>query len=160
MRMVVGVAATAGFACVRIEKGGLYDQPGAGRRILEIFESHGCYWRAMPTALGSVDVIIPSQAWRNAYAKVLDDLRATVVPDAVHVLDGLALVAVVGHTIAYSAAHAAQICRVLDGAHVHRHAMLAGATPDSIILAVEEERCHASVSALHAALIEARTDSR
>ncbi len=151
---IVGIAGRPGFSMVFIEKDLMNKERGFGRKMLEIIESHGISFEHAPTSIDSMGVIFHDSELGDKADALLRDIRATLQPDRLALIRGLALIATVGEGMAYRVGTAARLFSAVAGAGVNVRVINQGASEINIILGVDEKEFPTAVQAIYRAFVE------
>lgn len=135
---VIGIAGEGGFMSFNIQKYGMNDEVGIGRRILETFSISGIPYEHSPTGRDYMSVIVRDC---GSTRFIFDVLNSEVQPDHIEIQRNLGLLSVVGQGIKD---HATRVSRILfsalDDAAITVRAISFGAPGISMVIAVDEER--------------------
>ena len=72
---------------------------GVLRRVLSIFERYGVSIEHVPTGIDSFGVVVNAADVHDCLYSIVGDIQEEVQPDEVRVIDGLALITVVGRNM-------------------------------------------------------------
>ena len=121
------------------------NEVGFVRKVLSVIEHYGLCVEHVPSGIDTLSVIINSEELKDG---VLDDIireiRESVSPDYVHVIENVALIATVGHGMARRSGTAAKIFTALADANVNIKMIDQGSSEQNIIIGVagvDYEKC-------------------
>ncbi len=151
---IVGIAGRKGFSVIYIEKAMMNQARGFGRRVLEILETHGVSFEHMPSGIDSMSVIVSDEEFQGREAAVLKDMKRTLEPDKVELLDKMALLATVGEGMAYRIGVSGTLFDSLREAKVNVRMISQGASEINIIVGVDESDYERAMDAIYRAFVE------
>lgn len=147
---ITGIAGKRNFTVISIEKTLMDDERGFLRKLVSVFETNGISVAHIPSGIDSVSVIVPSEEIQFRLKKVLEEIRIYCHPDAIHVEDDIALVAVVGHGMIRTPGIAAAVFSSLAAAHVNIQMISQGASELSIIIGISNGDFEEAIRAIAA----------
>ncbi|BCM91095.1 aspartokinase 3 [Abditibacteriota bacterium] len=150
---IVGIAGRKGFSVIYIEKAMMNQSRGFGRRVLEILETHGVSFEHMPSGLDSMSIIISDEEFHGLETAILKDLKRTLEPDRVELLDKMALLATVGEGMAYRVGVSGTLFDSLREAKVNVRMISQGASEINIIVGVDESDYERAMDAIYRAFV-------
>lgn len=152
---IVGIAGRTHFSMFCLEKELMNSQIGYGRRLLEIFESHGINFEHAPSSIDTMSVILRDEELGNLADHLLEEIRndPELCPDRVELISGLALIATVGEGMAYRVGTAARLFTALANAGVNVRVIDQGASEINIIVGVEEKDFAPAIRAIYHAFV-------
>ncbi len=150
---IVGIAGRKGFSVLYVEKAMMNQQRGFGRRVLEILESHNVSFEHMPSGIDSMSVIVSDEQLEGHESAVLKELKRTLEPDRLEMLDKLALLATVGEGMAHRVGVAGTLFSALRDAGVNVRMISQGASEINIIVGVAESDYEKAVRAIYKAFV-------
>lgn len=147
---VVGIAASAGFANIIVDKYLMNREVGFGRRLLQILEEEGISYEHMPSGIDSVSVVVRQDHLDPISEKrIASHIKRELKPDAVSVAHDYAIVMVVGEGMCYSAGMLAKATNAVAHAGVNISMVNQGASEISFMFSVKESDRDAAVRALY-----------
>jgi aspartate kinase len=149
-RVVTGIAGKKHFSVIHITKSMMNTQVGFMRRILSVLEYHDLSCDHMPSGIDTLSVVIDAGGkTKEELDQVVNEISAVVQPDEISVLDGISLVATVGHGMLHKVGTAARIFTALARHNVNIRMIDQGASELSIIVGVVDEDYETCVQALY-----------
>ena len=148
-RKVTGIAGRTGFSAVLIEKSMMNAEVGFGAKLLQIFARHGVSFEHTPSGIDTISVIVNTPQFCEKETQILEDIQKELEPDAVNVEHGLALIAVVGHGMAYSKGIAAHVFGAIADAHINIRMIDQGSSELNIIIGVEAADYDAAIRGIY-----------
>lgn len=149
-RTITGIAGKIDFIAVKVEKSMMNNELGFARRILSIMERHGVQIEHMPSGIDTLSVIIDkSEISDETLNQVMEDIALELKPDSVEHVDGLALLAIVGHGMSRKKGTAYRVFKALSDAGVNIRMIDQGSTELNIIIAVETTDYKTAIKAIY-----------
>ena len=146
---IAGIAGRRGFTLILIEKMLMNREVGFGRRLLEVFETHGVSFEHAPTGIDTMSVIVRDEQLEDKADTIVSEIRRVLEPDRVEIQRGLALIATVGEGMAYHTGIAARLFASLAEARVNVRIIDQGSSEINIIVGVEEADYEKAVNAIY-----------
>ena len=148
-KIITGIAGSRGFSCIHVEKPMMNMEVGFGARLLKILADHGISFEHCPTGFDTMSVFVESACIGEDFDDVLDEIRQELDPEILIVDDSFAILAIVGHGMAYSKGVSARIFGALAEANVNIRMIDQGSSGLNIIVGVDEEDYEAAVQACY-----------
>jgi aspartate kinase len=148
---VAGIAGRPGFTLFRVEKLLLNREVGFGRRLLEIFESHGVSFEHAPTGIDTIGVIVRDENLGDRGEAIKSEITRVLEPDRVELRPGLALIATVGEGMNHRPGVAARLFGALAEDGVNIRIIDQGSSEINIIVGVEQSDYKRAVNAIYGA---------
>ncbi len=149
---ITGISGKQQFTVITLEKTLMDEEKGFMRKLVSVFETNGVSIAHIPSGIDSVSVVVRSDAVRFNLGKVVEEIRIFCHPDAVHVEDGISLIAVVGRGMVSTPGIAARVFTKLARAKINIRIITQGASELSILIGVEDRQFDDAVRALYAAI--------
>ncbi|RYX85245.1 aspartate kinase [bacterium] len=150
---IVGIAGRKGFSVIYIEKAMMNQARGFGRRVLEVLETHGVSFEHMPSGIDSMSIIIADEQMDGHDHAIIKDLKRTLEPDRVELLDKMALLATVGEGMVYRVGVSGTLFNALREAKVNVRMISQGASEINIIVGVDESDYERAMDAIYKAFV-------
>lgn len=147
--ILTGIAGKVGFSIISVEKDMMNAELGFGRRVLEILEQNSISFEHLPSGIDTMCVIVKTADIEGKKDKLVEEICRATNPDVVTVLDGIALIAVVGRGMVRSKGTAARIFSSLAKASVNIRMIDQGSSELNIIIGIEEEDYQAAIKAIY-----------
>lgn len=149
-RTITGVAGKTDFAAIYVEKSLMNSELGFARRLLQILERHNILLEHLPSGIDTMTVVIDAANLPNeAINAVLREIREELAPNNVEYVEGIALVAVVGHGMSGKKDTASRIFKALTDADVNIRMIDQGSSGLNIIVGVENNDCRKAIQAIY-----------
>ena len=151
---VTGIAGKKDFVSVQVEKSMMNTEVGFGAKLLAIFARHGIPFEHCPTGIDSISVIVSNEQFHLKREIILQEIREQLSPDILTVEDGLAMIAVVGHGIAYAQNIALQVFQALAEAEIDVWMIDQGSSKLNIILGIAQEDYERAIRSIYQKCID------
>lgn len=143
--IITGIAGKKNFIVLFIEKSMMNAEVGFIRKVLSIVEHYGLTVEHLPSGIDTLSVVLEaSQLSNGMLSDIVTEIRETVSPDYVHVIENMSLVAVVGHGMKTRLGTAAKIFNALAQADINIRMIDQGSSELNIIIGVantDYEKC-------------------
>lgn len=143
--VVTGIAGKKGFSVIYIEKSMMNAEIGFIRKVLSIVEHHGICVEHLPSGVDTLSVVIASEHLQDGIlSDIVNEIRETVNPDYVHVIENISLIATVGHGMARKAGTAAKLFTAIAKENINIAMIDQGSSELNIIVGVansDYEKC-------------------
>ena len=96
-----------------------------------------------------MSVVVSTEGLGDKREIILEEIREQLHPDHVAVIDGFALIAVVGHGMVWTPGMAGAVFRALEKAHINVRMIDLGSSGLNIITGVREEHFEDAVRAIY-----------
>ncbi len=147
--IITGVAGKKGFSVLRIEKALMNAERGFGRKVLEAIENEGMSFEHLPSGIDTMSVVLNSAELEHSQERIVNRIHSLVEPDAIHIEDGLALVAVVGRGMVKAKGTAARVFNACGKAGVNIRMIDQGSSELNIIIGVVEAEFEKAIDAIY-----------
>ncbi len=139
--LVTGIAGKKDFSAISIEKDRLNSENGFMRRMLQVLENHGVFPEHMPTGIDTVSVVVNTHELGDAAKreKLVARLKDVLRPDHFEIIDGLALIAVVGRGMKSQKGTATRVFAALSHADINVRMIDQGSSELNIIVGIDEK---------------------
>ena len=143
--VITGIAGKKDFAVLFIEKSMMNAEVGFIRRVLSIVEHYGLCVEHLPSGIDTLSIVIESgQLKDGVLTDIVNEIRDTVSPDYVHVIENISLIATVGHGMARRQGTAATLFSALAKEGINIRMIDQGSSELNIIIGVantDYEKC-------------------
>lgn len=135
--VITGVAGRKNFTVIFIEKSMMNAEVGFIRRVLSVLEHYGVCVEHVPSGIDTLSVVVGSDELSGGVlSDVVSEIRESVNPDYVHVIENISLVATVGHGMARKAGVAARLFNALAKDNINILMIDQGSSELNIIVGV------------------------
>ncbi len=150
-RTITGIAGKTDFAAIYVEKSMMNSELGFARRLLKILERHNILLEHLPSGIDTMTVVIdPSGLCPEELNAVLREIKEELSPNNVEYVDGIALIAVVGHGMNRKKGTASRVFAALGDADVNIRMIDQGSSEMNIIVGVENGDYQKAIRAIYA----------
>ncbi len=137
--LITGIAGKKDFSVISIEKDRMNSENGFMRRLLQVLENHGIFPEHMPTGIDTVSVVVNSHDLDGQREKLEQRIKDVVRPDHFEIIDGLALIAVVGRGMKSKKGTATRVFAALSHADINVRMIDQGSSELNIIVGIDEK---------------------
>ncbi len=137
--LITGIAGKKDFSVISIEKDRMNSEKGFMRRMLQVLENHGIFPEHMPTGIDTVSVVVNSHELDGQRDKLTQRLKEVARPDHFEIIDGLALIAVVGRGMKSAKGTATRVFAALSHADINIRMIDQGSSELNIIVGIDEK---------------------
>lgn len=149
-RTVTGIAGKTDFSAIYVEKSMMNSELGFARKLLKILERHNILLEHLPSGIDTMTVVIDgSNVCKEEIESVLSEIKQELQPNNVEFVEGIALIAVVGHGMNRKKGTAARVFSALSDANVNIRMIDQGSSELNIIVGVENGDCHKAIRAIY-----------
>lgn len=145
---ITGLAGRKGYSAIQVEKERSNSEVGYCRRILSCLERNGVPFEHLATGIGSISLVAPTEYLEKNRQGLLEDIRVSVQPDTLQIIDGLAMIAVVGRGMAGQPQIASRLFSAVGSAGVNVRMIDQGTKELNIVLGVEERDFKPAMNAI------------
>ena len=148
--IVTGIAGKKDFTVIFLEKSMMNAEIGFARKVLSVLENHRICFEHMPSGIDTLSLVIESRYLSDGVLdQLLEEIRASVSPDYIRVLENIALVATVGHGMASSIGTSARLFGALSEAGINVRMIDQGSSEKNIIVVIDNGDNDKRVSAIY-----------
>lgn len=149
--LVTGIAGKKDFSVISIEKDRLNSENGFMRRMLQVLENHGVFPEHMPTGIDTVSVVVNSKELGQGInrEKLVNRLKEVLRPDHFEIIDGLALIAVVGRGMRAKKGTATRLFAALSHADINIRMIDQGSSELNIIVGIDEKDFEKAIQVIY-----------
>lgn len=150
---IAGIAGKKNFSMIGLEKSLMNKEIGFGYKVLAVLFTHGISYEHCPSSIDTMSVILEHDQIAGKEELVMEELRRALNPDSIELVEGLALIAVVGEELTHTVGMAATVFNALARAGVNVQIINQGASELNIIVGVAEKDYETAVRALYEAFV-------
>lgn len=149
-RIITGIAGKTDFAAIYVEKSMMNSELGFARKLLQILERHNILLEHLPSGIDTMTVLIdPSGLGQEDVNAVLREIKEELSPNNVEYMEGIALIAVVGHGMNRKKGTASRVFAALGNADVNIRMIDQGSSEMDIIIGVENHDYKKAIRAIY-----------
>jgi aspartate kinase len=146
---ITGIAGLRDFTVIALEKNLMKREMGFVRRLLTILEQQQIRFEHMPSGIDSLSLVIRNSELNGKLDDLLEEIRLQCQPDLLEVYPNMALIATVGHGMAYTPGISSRLFTALFNAGVNVRMIDQGSSEINIIVGVENKDFESAVSAIY-----------
>ena len=146
---ITGVSGRKGYSTIQIEKEKMNGMVGYARKLLSCLERHQIALEHIATGLGSLCLVVSTEALEKCRAALTADIQVAVAPDALRIRDGLAMIAVVGRGMIDQSGIAAKLFGAVGRIGVSVRVIDMGSSEMNIVIGVDEADYEPSIRAIY-----------
>ena len=149
--LVTGIAGKKDFSVISVEKDQLNSEKGFMRRMLQVLENHGVFPEHMPTGIDTVSVVVNTHELGTGEdrEKLLKRLKEVLRPDHFEIIDGVALIAVVGRGMRSKKGTATRLFAALSHAEINIRMIDQGSSELNIIVGIDEKDFEKAIQVIY-----------
>jgi len=148
-RLITGIAGKKGFVSILIEKSMMNNEIGFTRKLLSVLENLNMSFEHLPSGIDTMNLILSGSEIGGKLQDLIGGIREAVSPDRVEVQSDLALIATVGHGMAYKPGTASRLFTALSRAGVNIKMIDQGSSELNIIVAVKGDDYERAINAIY-----------
>lgn len=148
-RVITGIAGRGGFCVLTVTKMLMNKEIGFARKILSVLEDQGISFEHMPGGVDTLSIIIDQQALGDKVDLVISKINHAVKPDTIKLSEHMAMIAVVGRSMASSPGIAARIFSAVAKQNINIRMINQGSSELNIIIGVEEKDREKAIRAIY-----------
>ena len=153
--VITGIAGKKDFTVIFIEKSLMNSEVGFIRRVLSVIEHHGLRVEHLPSGIDTLSVVVASDQLKGGVlGDVINEIRESVSPDYVHVIENISVIATVGHGMARRPGTAATLFTALADAGINIRMIDQGSSELNIIVGVANDDYEKCIRAIYNAFIK------
>ena len=153
-RVITGITGKKDFSIITMFKRGMTSQVGVLRRVLTVLERHGISVDFVPNGIDNVSLVVPTATIAPDLYTILAEIQQEVEPDELEVLDNIAVVAAVGHRMAFRPGVSGQIFAALGQAGINIRMINQGPDELNIIFGVDNKDFAEAIRVLYNSFVK------
>ena len=118
-RVITGITGKKDFSVIFFSKRGMTSEVGVLRKTLSVLERHGISVDFVPNGIDTVSLVMPTSTIAPHLYTILAEIQQDVQPDTLTVIDEVAIVAAVGHRMAFKPGVSGKIFAALGKAGIN-----------------------------------------
>ena len=149
--LITGIAGKKDFSVISIEKDRMNSEKGFMRRMLQVLENHEVFPEHMPTGIDTVSVVVNTKELGKGEEreKLVTRLKDVLRPDHFEIIDGLALIAVVGRGMRAKKGTATRVFAALSHADINIRMIDQGSSELNIIVGIDEKDFEKAIKVIY-----------
>ncbi len=153
-RIITGIAGNKDFTVVAIYKNMMSSERGFVRKILDILDDFEINFEHIPSGIDTVSVVMSNDAINGRLDEIIEEFKTRLRPDSIDVFEDMALIATVGHGMAYRQGVSAKLFEAMAKAGVNIRMIEQGSSEMNIIVGVENRDFEKAIKAIYDAFVE------
>ncbi len=138
-RIITGITGKKDFSIITMFKRGMTSQVGVLRKVLSVLEKRGVSVDFVPNGIDNVSLVVRTDAIAKHLYAILSQIEQEVQPDRLEVLDNIAVIAAVGHRMAFRPGVSGKIFAALGQAGINIRMINQGPDELNIIFGVDNK---------------------
>lgn len=148
--VVTGVAGKKNFTVIFIEKSHMNSEIGFIGKVLGAVAAEGVSVEHIPSGIDTMSLVIEScQLTDSKLGKITEDIKESVNPDLIRIIENIALIATVGHGMSSSVGTSARLFNAIAAADVNIKMIDQGSSEMNIIVGVKNDDYEKCISAIY-----------
>lgn len=119
------------------------------RRLLQVLENHSVFPEHIPTGIDTVSVVVHSNELDGQREKLAQRIKDVVHPDHFEIIDGMALIAVVGRGMRAKKGTATRVFAALSHADINIRMIDQGSSELNIIVGIDEKDFEKAIKVIY-----------
>ena len=152
-RVITGITGKKDFCIITMFKRGMTNEVGVLRRVLSVLERHGISVDFVPNGIDNVSLVVPAHTLEPHLYSILAEIQQQVEPDKLEVMENIAIVAAVGHRMAYRPGVSGKIFAALGKAGINIRMINQGPDELNIIFGVDNRDFENAIKVLYNSFI-------
>ena len=153
-RVITGITGKKDFSILTMFKRGMTSQVGVLRKVLSVLERHGISVDFVPNGIDNVSLVMPTATLAPHLYNVMSEIQREVKPDSLNVLDNIAIVAAVGHRMAFRPGVSGKIFAALGEKGINIRMNNQGPDELNIIFGVDNKDFAESIRVLYNSFVK------
>jgi len=153
-RVITGITGKKDFSIIAMSKRGMNNEVGVLRKVLSVLENHNISVDFVPNGIDNVSLVIPTKTLAPKLYSVLADIQQDVQPDTLCVHDQIAVVAAVGHRMAFRPGVSGKIFAALGEAGINIRMINQGPDELNIIFGVDNKDFAEAIRVLYNSFVK------
>ena len=148
-RVITGITGKKDFSVIFFSKRGMTSEVGVLRKTLSVLERHGISVDFVPNGIDTVSLVMPTSTTAPHLYTILAEIQQDVEPDTLTVIDEVAIVAAVGHRMAFKPGVSGKIFAALGKADINIRMINQGPDELNIVFAVDNKDFEQAIRVLY-----------
>ena len=152
--VITGIAGKKDFLTVHVSKTKMSNSVGLLASALAIFERYGVSVEHVPTGIDSFGVVVNGADVKDKIYSIVGDIQRELKPDEVKVIDGLALISVVGRNMSNRPGTSGRLFNELGKAGINIRLITQSSQEINIIFGVNNEDFEKTIRVVYDAFLD------
>ena len=153
-RVITGITGKKDFSIITMFMRGMTSEVGVLRRLLSIIERYNISVDFVPNGIDNVSLVMPTAKIQKKLYAILADIQQEIKPDRLEVLDNIAMVAAVGHKMAFRPGVSGKIFAALGKAGINIRMITQGPDELNIIFGVDSKDFEQAIRVLYNSFVK------
>jgi len=153
-RIITGITGKKDFSIITMFKRGMTSEVGVLKKVLDVLVRHGVSVDFVPNGIDNVSLVVNSAAVAPHLYTILAEIQQEVKPDRLEVLDNIAIVAAVGHQMAFRPGVSGKIFAALGKAGINIRMINQGPDELNIIFGVDNRDFAEAIRVLYNSFVK------
>ena len=149
---IIGVAGRSGMSVIQIEKVRVSDGAGFSALVLDILKNRSLPFEHCLTGIDTITLIIRSDLLEDCREDLLGEIRETLEPDFIELMENLSVIVVIGEKDTESSDANIRVLWHLMQAGIPIKTINQGAGKLNLLIAVSEDRYQEAILAIYKAI--------
>ena len=152
--MITGITGKKDFSIITMFKRGMTSEVGVLLKVLAVLERHGISVDFVPNGIDNVSLVTRTDALAPHLYSILAEIQSEVKPDRLEVLDQIAVIAAVGHRMAFRPGVSGKIFAALGEAGINIRMINQGPDELNIIFGVDNKDFAEAIRVLYNSFVK------
>ena len=153
-RIITGITGKKDFSIITMFKRGMTSEVGVLRKVLTVLERHKIPVDFVPNGIDNVSLVVHTDAVAPHLYAILAEIQQQVEPDRLEVLDNIAVIAAVGHRMAFRPGVSGKIFAALGQAGINIRMINQGPDELNIIFGVDNKDFAEAIRVLYNSFVK------
>ena len=153
-RIITGITGKKDFSIITMFKRNMTSEVGVLKKVLDVLVRHGVSVDFVPNGIDNVSLVVPTTTIAPQLYTILAEIQQEVKPDRLEVLDDIAIVAAVGHRMAFRPGVSGKIFAALGKAGINIRMINQGPDELNIIFGVDNRDFAEAIRVLYNSFVK------
>ena len=153
-RIITGITGKKDFSIITMFKRNMTSEVGVLKKVLDVLVRHGISVDFVPNGIDNVSLVVPTATVAPHLYTILAEIQQEVKPDRLEVLDNIAVVAAVGHRMAFRPGVSGRIFAALGKAGINIRMINQGPDELNIIFGVDNRDFAEAIRVLYNSFVK------
>ena len=153
-RVITGITGKKDFSIITMFKRGMTSEVGVLKKVLKVLERHKISVDFVPNGIDNVSLVVRTEAIAPHLYAILAEIQQEVEPDSLEVLDQIAVIAAVGHRMAFRPGVSGKIFAALGQAGINIRMINQGPDELNIIFGVDNKDFAEAIRVLYNSFVK------
>ena len=153
-RVITGITGKKDFSIITMFKRGMTSEVGVLKKVLKVLERHKISVDFVPNGIDNVSLVVRTETVAPHLYAILAEIQQEVEPDSLEVLDEIAVIAAVGHRMAFRPGVSGKIFAALGQAGINIRMINQGPDELNIIFGVDNKDFAQAIRVLYNSFVK------